>query len=73
MEIKVIIIGGKMQIFVDGAGVSVEQAEAATKGVLASLQAAGMPVEQTSGIEQHRAGGEPHAHIVQQQQAGHSH
>lgn len=65
MEIRVIIIGGEVQIFVDGDGVSYEQAAEATRELVASLQADGLQVNLTTGIEQHKDGAD-HAHVTRQ-------
>lgn len=63
MEIRVFVLpGGKLQIMVDGAGLSFEQAKAATAQVLAQLQAQGIPAEMIGNVEQHKDGVD-HVHI----------
>lgn len=63
-DIRVIVLpGGKLQIFVDGEGVSFEEAQIATLRVLAQLRAKGLDVQQTSEIEQHRDAGVDHVHV----------
>ena len=63
-DIRVIVLpGGKLQIFVDGEGVSFEEARIATLQVLAQLRAKGLDVQQTSEIEQHRDAGVDHVHV----------
>jgi hypothetical protein len=74
MEIKVYVLpGGKLQIMVDGDGVSFEDAQRATLAVLDQLRAQGLAVDQTSAIEQHREGGIDHVHLTQHQEARHDH
>jgi len=68
MEIKVFVLpGGELQIFVDGP-VSVAQAEAATRVVLAQLQAAGVAVATIGPVEQHKDAGVTHVHVTGLQQ-----
>ena len=63
-EVRVFVLpGGKLQVFVDGNGVSFEDAKLATLRVLAQLRAQGLDVQQTSEIEQHRDAGIDHAHV----------
>lgn len=63
-EVRVFVLpGGKLQVFVDGNGVSFEDARLATLRVLAQLRAQGLDVEQTSEIEQHRDAGIDHVHV----------
>ena len=63
-EVRVIVLpGGKLQVFVDGEGVSFEDARVATLRVLAQLKAKGMDVQQTSEVEQHRDAGVSHVHV----------
>ena len=63
-DVRVIVLpGGKLQVFVDGDGVSFEEAKIATLRVLAQLRAQGMAVQQTSEIEQHRDAGVDHVHV----------
>lgn len=63
-EVRVIVLpGGKLQVFVDGSGVSFEDARLATLKVLGELRARGLQVEQTSEIEQHRDAGVQHVHV----------
>lgn len=63
-EIRVFVLpGGKLQVFVDGNGVSFEDAQTATLQVLGQLCAQGLDVQQTSEIEQHRDAGVHHVHV----------
>jgi hypothetical protein len=67
-EVKVLLdeSSGEFQIFVDGQALTFEQAAAMTERLLAESEAdfgAGA-VERRSAVEQHRAGGVSHAHIV---------
>jgi hypothetical protein len=65
MEVKVFTLpGGQLQIFVDGDGVSYEDARAATDAVLARLRANGLDVQQTSEVEMHKTGGMSHVHVT---------
>lgn len=71
MEIKVYALpGGKLQIFVDGQGISYEQAAAVTREILDLLRAQGVAVDQTSGIEQHKDAGVEHVHLHQEERHG---
>lgn len=71
MEIKVYALpGGRLQIFVDGEGVSYDQAAAATMQILDLLRAQGIAVDQTSAIEQHKDGGVAHVHLHQEERHG---
>jgi|GEM_PF-2270955 len=64
MDINVYVLpNGKLQIMVDGDGVTFAEAEDRTRQVLALLRAQGIEVDQTSAIEQHRDGGIDHVHI----------
>ena len=63
-EIRVFVLpGGKLQIFVDGNGVSFDEAKVATLQVLAQLRAQGFDVEQTSEVEQHKDANVHHVHV----------
>ena len=63
-EVRVFVLpGGKLQVFVDGNGVSFEDAQTATLQVLGQLRAQGLDVQQTSEIEQHRDAGVSHVHV----------
>ena len=65
MEVRVFALsGGQLQIFIDGAGATYEEAARATERVLAALRAEFGEVRQTSPIELHRDGGAGHAHVV---------
>ena len=65
MEVRVLALpGGQLQIFIDGAGVTYEEAARVTGRVLAELRAQFGEVRQTSPIELHRDGGAGHAHVV---------
>ena len=73
MEIKVYVLsGGRLQIFVDGVGISYDQAAAATMQILDLLRAQGIAVDQTSAIEQHKDVGVEHLHIHQHQEERHA-
>ncbi len=53
MKIRVFALpGGQVQIFVDEG--TFEEAKAATKALLAHLQAQGLPVELVGQVEQHK-------------------
>lgn len=67
MQVRIVILpGGKLQIFVDGANVSFAEAEAITQQVLAGLPAVGIAVDSISDVEMHRAGGMDHVHLAPQ-------
>ncbi|MBA3822505.1 MAG: hypothetical protein H0X24_01220 [Ktedonobacterales bacterium] len=64
MDIQIFVLdGGQIQIMVDGPEVSFADAAQATANLIARLQALGFPIEQTSAIEQHKAGVE-HVHVT---------
>jgi hypothetical protein len=64
MKARVFVLpGGKIQIFVDEG--TFEEAQALTKLIIGRLQAAGLPIEQTSEIEMHRDGVE-HVHVQEE-------
>lgn len=70
VQFQVIVFGGKVQIMVPD-GVSFEQAEAATKNLLAQLKAQGIPVELQGRVEQHSAPGATHAHLLNEGRVNH--
>ncbi len=73
MQVRIIIIGTELQVMVDGDDVDFETAKRVTQAVSADLRARGIPLTQTSDIEQHRAGGLSHAHIVTPASQQHDH
>lgn len=65
MDVRVFILpGGKLQVFVDGDGVTFEQARAATEQVIGQLQAQGIPAEMIGDVEMHKDGVH-HVHVRQ--------
>lgn len=56
---------GEIEIFVDGQAMPVAEAERITRDFQAGLSAGmGVALALTSAIEQHRAGGVQHGHVI---------
>lgn len=69
MQARVFVLpGGKVQVFVDEG--SFDEAQKLTQQILGILQAAGLPLELTGAVEQHRDGVE-HVHV--QEEVRHDH
>ncbi len=64
----ILLPGGKIQVFVDEG--TDEEATQISKGVLATLQAAGIPLESIGEVELHRTGSD-HVHVEQEVHVDH--
>lgn len=71
MEVRVFVLpGGKLQVFIDGNGVTFEEARAVTERVLGQLQAQGVPAEMIGDVEMHKDGVH-HVHVPQTIKSSH--
>ncbi len=64
----ILLPGGKIQVFVDEG--TDEEAKAISEGVVATLKAAGIPLESIGEVEFHRTGSD-HVHIEQEVRLDH--